>query len=407
MHAMYDQKVRAFEVAKALGLRVSVVGPELPSWAVPYVDQHVKVRTYPASEMAIALDELRRCHRIDPFHAVVTFWDHGVVPAAQVAQALSLPGGNPRAASTARNKAAMRQALAAAGVPCPASARVTGRAELELAAARIGYPAIYKPTGGAGSAAIFRVNGPDQLAAAFAEGERYASPQADQFFAYYPGEFVYEEFVTGREVSVEGVVSRGDIQVAGVSDKLIAHDSYFTEYQNSFPAQIDSVQRQEAISVARQAVAAVGLDGCGFHVEVMLTADGGKVIEVNARLGGNFIASHLVPLAGGDALLEAAFAAALGEPASLGRQPAGGACIRYLIAQRAGTVRRWDGLEAVRRAPGVRELWITKHLGDHVLLPPEAFFDHQLAHVITVGAGTAQAVRRAEEALHLLHCQIG
>lgn len=440
---MYEQKISAYRTARRMGHRITVIGPELPAWAEPLTDAHIKVRTHPATEMAVALDELRRCHAIDPFDGVVTFWDHGVAPAADVAEALGLPGaaGAP-GARTARNKAAMRAALAAAGVPCPASARVTGWAELAAAADRIGYPAIYKPTGGAGSAGIFRVDSADTLRAAYDEGAKYAAPAADPFFAYYPGEFVYEEFLTGCEVSVEGVVSGGDIQISGVTDKVVDPDGYFTEYQNSFPALIGEDERRAAIGTATAAVAALGLDACGFHVEVMIgdapqAGPGGeavagsgpsgaagraptgnstgksgrspvaRVVEVNARLGGGFIASHLVPLAGGDDLLAAAVDAALGRPVRLGKEPDRGSCNRYLLAERPGTVREWTGLEAARACPGVAELNLLKQVGDTVTLPPESFFGHQLAHVVTVGADPAQAVRRAEHALGLLRCRIG
>ncbi|HEV2377854.1 MAG TPA: ATP-grasp domain-containing protein [Streptosporangiaceae bacterium] len=402
---MYEQKVRAFQVAKQQGLRVSVAGEHIPAWAEPYVDAHIPVRTDTAAEMELAVSELRARHTADPFDGVITFWDHGVVPAAEVAQALGLPG-DAAAARTARNKAAMRAALAAHGVPCPASVRVTSWEDLREAAARVGYPAIYKPTGGAGSAGIFAVANESQLRAAYDAAVTYAAPEADPFFAYYPGEFVYEEYVSGREVSVEGVVSRKEVRVCGVSDKLIAHDAYFTEYQNSFPAEISEAARQAAIDIAVQAVQAVGLDACGFHVEVMLTSSGAKVIEVNARLGGNFIASHLVPLAGSDELIASAFQAAFGEPVELGARPAGGSCVRYLLAARPGTVRSWDGVRAARECPGVAQLWVTKHVGDQVLLPPASFFDCQTAHVITVGRDTAEAVQRAGYALDRMRCHI-
>jgi biotin carboxylase len=407
LHAMYPQKISSYQAARRLGHRVTVAGPELPEWAAPYVHRHVRLSTHPPDEMPAALDKLRRVHAADPFDGVVTFWDHGVIPAAEVAEALGLPGGHSAAARAARNKADMRAALAAAGVPCPAAARVVGWGELCAAAERIGYPAIYKPTGGAGSAGIFLVDSPDRLRAVYEKGTRYAAPNADQFFEYYPHEFVYETYMTGIEVSVEGVVSRGEIQISGVTDKRVAADTYFTEYQNAFPAQVDDTAAKDAADLAGRAVRALGLDGVGFHVEVMLTASGSKVVEVNARLGGGFIASHLVPLAGGDDLLKAAFDAAIGRRVELGATPTSGSCNQYLLASDAGTIRAWKGLEEARNQPGVVELGVLKDVGDQVLLPPDSFFSHQLAHIVTIGADTAQAITRAEHAVSLLRCEIG
>jgi len=405
MHAMYAHKLRGYQVARDLGLRVTVVGPELPDWAAPYVDAYVEGGTDTADETRATLDALRERHAADPFGGVVTFWDHGVVPAAEAAAALGLRGPSVAAAHRARNKAAMRAALAAADVPHPAFARTTGWDEVAAASRRIGFPAIYKPTGGAGSAGVFRIDSPDELRATYDRAAATVNPSTDSFFAYYPDEFVLEEYVDGRELSVEGVVARGRAHVAGVTEKWI-DPATFAETQHAYPARVSADERDEAIRLAVAAVGAVGLDDCGFHVEVMLTPKGGRVIEVNARLGGDFIASHLVPLGSGVDLLRAAYDTALGRDVELGEPAPGGACVRFLLADRSGVVEGWDGVDDARSAPGVVELGFNKSAGDRVALPPERFFDHRLCFVVTRGDDTTQAVRAAERAAALLRCRI-
>jgi biotin carboxylase len=405
MHAMYAHKLRAYQVARDLGLRVTVVGPELPAWAVPYVDGYVEGSTDTAAAMRDTIDALRERHVSDAFDGVVTFWDHGVVPAAEVAAALGLPGPSVAAAHRARNKAAMRAALAAGDVPHPAFARTTAWADVAAASERIGFPAIYKPTGGAGSAGVFRIDTADELRATFDRAAATVNPDTDSFFAYYPDEFVLEEYVEGTEVSVEGVVARGRCHVAGVTEKWI-DPATFAETQHAYPARLSGAEREEAIRLAVAAVGALELDDCGFHVEVMLTAKGGRVIEVNGRLGGDFIASHLVPLGSGVDLLRAAFDTALGREVDLGEARPGGSCVRFVVADRAGVVEGWDGVDDARSAPGVVELGFNKAAGDRVALPPESFWDHRLGFVVTQGGDTDEAVRAADDAAALLRCRV-
>lgn len=234
---------------------------------------------------------------------------------------------------------------------------------------------------------------------------KHLTPHNDSFFGYYPGEFVYEQFVPGREVSVEGVVADGVLHTAGVTEKWATPDT-FTEFQHAYPARLAPEQEATARQLAQAAVHAIGIDHCGVHAEVMLTDDGGQVIEVNGRLGGDFITSHLVPLAEGTDLLEAAIEAATGHPVHLTATRREGACVRFLLADRRGVVARWRGLDDARAAPGVQEVTVTRQVGDPVELPPEAFFASRLGFVVTRGRDTGVAVELAGRALSAVMCDV-
>lgn len=403
-HLMYSEKLEIYKTAGELGNRITVIAPEIPDWAAPYV--HTRLDPEYRGETDEGLARLARYHEADPFDGVITFSDHGVMATARIAAALGLRGPSLAAAEAGRNKNHMREVLAAHGVPSPRTARVTNLEELLAAAGGIGFPGIYKPSGGGGSTGICFVSSDDELRQKYLESQDFGVPKAGTFFSYYPDEFIYEEFMSGYEVSVEGVVCDGDIQIAGVTDKWVDPERYFAEYQNAFPANIGDTDRDEAISVARQAVAAIGLDFSGFHIEVMLTPSGGKVVEVNARSAGGFIASHLVPLAGGDDLIRAAYNACLGIRTPLGNQADSGTCNRYILADRPGIVAAWNGLDEARASVGVVEIGVLKAVGAEVSLPPQSFSSHQVAHVVTRGETAAEAVENADRAAKLLDCVI-
>jgi biotin carboxylase len=323
-----------------------------------------------------------------------------------VADALGLPSSSAEAAETARNKARMREALQARGVPQPRFRRVKGWEDLQAAASEIGYPLIYKPTGGAGSAGVYRVGTPQELRPAFERSLAYLSPGSGQFFAYYPFEFLVEEFMEGREVSVEGVVAHGRVLTAAVTDKWATPEN-FTEYRHAIPARLEPEVEREVLEVARAGVSAVGLDGCGFHAEVMITGEGCRVVEINGRLGGDMIASHLVPLATGVDLVKASLLAAMGREPDLAPSRTAGSCIRYLLAQREGVVTGWRGVSHLGLLPGVRLFCMDKYVGDTVLLPPKSFFDLRLCFVVTEGSDAGEAIGRADAALDGVECEIG
>lgn len=402
VNAGYVSKKRSLVTAKEMGLRLSVVGPTLPEWARPYVDGYIPANTY---DLADTVASLSPVHAYTPFDGVATFWDRDVEIVAGVAAALGLPGAPVEAAALVRNKYRCREALATHAVPQPQFGRFTNREEMATAAGRLGFPLICKPIGAAGSKGVFKVDTEADLSTVFDMLVANVRPEIDPLFSYHAGQYVLEQFMTGREFSVEGIVCRGSIHVVGITEKWATSD-FFTEYQHAFPARLGERDAASISRIAEDAVSALGLDNCGFHVEVMLGERGPRIVEVNGRLGGDLITSHLVPLASGIDLVRAALLTALGEDPEIERRASGASCIRYLLAQSDGTVAGWRGVGVTTDLPGVVELTLEKEQGDLVVLPPAPAADHRLCYVVTQDEDTEGAIRRAEAALAGVDCVV-
>lgn len=402
VNATYPKKLRTLQTAKRLGMRVSVVGSEIAGWARPYVDAHIPSETHSVDATVRAVLDAARS---DPFDGVITFWDRDVVVVAELAAALGLPGAPVAAARKARDKLAAREAYREQKVPHPPFASVTSWEDLVEAVRVIGYPLICKPVSASSSKGIFRITGESDLADAYHSLLASTAPGRDRMFGYNPGRYLAEGFMAGQEVSVEGIVVGGDVEVIGVTDKRV-HGAYFTEYLHAFPACLPQGLADDVRMVAEAAIRALGLNNCGFHVEVMITVDGPQIVEVNGRLGGDLITTHLVPLASGVDLTAAALLLAVGEPVDLEATRSRGACVRFLVAERAGKVRSWTGLECLPSDPRVVEFGIEKRVGDCVELPPDRFADDRLCYVVTQGATTGEAVSAAEEVLSRVGCTL-
>ena len=72
------------------------------------------------------------------------------------------------------------------------------------------------------------------------------------------------------------------------------------------------------------------IKGGPVHVEIIVTNDGAKIVELGARLGGDFIATNLVPLSTGVDLVAATINWALGKDVDLQSRDNKFAAIRYL-----------------------------------------------------------------------------
>ncbi len=95
--------------------------------------------------------------------AVVAVDDQGVKTAALAARRLGLKTSDPDAVARTRDKAAMRDAFAAAGVPQPDFARLPAGGPIPDG---IGYPVVVKPLGLSASRGVIRADDADQAARA-------------------------------------------------------------------------------------------------------------------------------------------------------------------------------------------------------------------------------------------------
>jgi biotin carboxylase len=402
-NATYIKKELTLKTAKDLGLKVSVVGPKLPDWSKSYVDQFIEADTYNIEE---TMSVLREYHEKDPFDGVITFWDRDVEPVAYVASEFNLPGSSIVAAARARNKSLMREALEVHNVPRPKFIRISGAwAELKKAADEVGYPLIYKPVGASASKGVFKVNSAEELYPTWEKMNKFAVPENDKMFTFYRDEYLVEEFMKGKEVSVEGVVSKGKVHIVGVTEKW-ADPVNFTEYQHAFPARLPEDTVKDLYDVTLQGVKALELDNCGFHAELIITEQGSKIIEISGRLGGDFITTHLVPLAYGSDITRANILSVLGEEIDLTPKKNKGACIKFILAEKEGIVREWIGIDNVQNMPGVVHFAFDKHVGDKVQMPPNKFMDFRLCYVIVEGEDTEDAIQKAENALANVRCVI-
>ncbi|MDX6425729.1 MAG: hypothetical protein QOD52_1134, partial [Gaiellaceae bacterium] len=96
-----------------------------------------------------------REHGVDGVLAVSS--DRAVLPAAEIAQVLGLPGIGPDVARAMTDKAVMRARLHAVGVPQPRHAVLTRDADVRAVAETIPLPAVLKPADSGGQRGLYMI----------------------------------------------------------------------------------------------------------------------------------------------------------------------------------------------------------------------------------------------------------
>ena len=283
------------ERAKQLGLRTICF-----AWAEGAVCKDICDVFYPISitEKEQILDVCRK-EQIDGVCTIAS--DVAAPTVAYVAEQMKLTGNSYEAAVRANNKFAMRNAFMAAGVPCPAYH--VCKSFDELAQTDIHYPVIVKPTDRSGSLGITKVTNPDELRQAVTIAVNHS----------FEHEALVEQFIEGREISVEFISYGGTHYPLQITDKVTTEAPHFVELAHHQPAELTEEQYKAIYALTQKALNALGVTNGASHSEYKITADGQiYVMEIGARMGGDFIGSDLVRLSTGYDFVQGVIEVALG-----------------------------------------------------------------------------------------------
>lgn len=342
-------QIPAIKNAKELGYYVGVVdfNPNAPG--IKYADEYLNISTIDTNKIIEAAKEFH----VDGILTLAT--DMPIRSVAIACKELNLPGISPSTAIKATDKSEMMEAFKLYSVPHPWFHTVTSEKELNTLKNNLEYPCIIKPTDNSGSRGVVLVNNESELDDAY----RYGIKESRS------GRMIIQEYLQGIEVSVEIMVQNGIPKVIAVTDKITTGAPHFVEMGHSQPSSLPDKHIIKINEVAIKAVNSIGINRGPAHVEIMLTASGPKLIELGARLGGDYITSHLVPLSTGVNLVEAVIKDACGESFDITQKFSKASMIKYFTATN-GFIREIYGVEDAKKIPGVVEVSFMKNAGDCV-----------------------------------------
>ncbi len=385
----------AIEFAKSAGHEVTFITRDPDSYAryIPALgDRVVVTETNDHVELARTVAQL---HGSFPFDGITTTADFHVPQAAAAANALGLPALSYEAALNARNKFRMRELLQRR-LPHlnPAYARVISDKELSQARITVGLPCVAKPLNNNNGNFVQLIASDTELREFWAWSKSWSTNSAKQKLE---DGFLMEAFIPGIEVSVETTQAHlGTRHLIGVTGKTLTgiERGHFVEAAHCFP--LDDADTDLIFAEVSAALDALSVT-CGvIHTECRITPTGVKIIEVNPRLAGGKIGSHLVALATGVNPVQNVIDIAFGKDIPWSRAFSRGAAIRYISAPCEGAFLGLRNEQELRSLPGITDVFVLKQPGEPVG-PPQANED-RLAAIIAQAPTAAMALRRATAA---------
>ncbi|GAA3045937.1 ATP-grasp domain-containing protein [Actinokineospora globicatena] len=262
--------------------RLWLLQPAEVSWEAPYIVGNTVVDNTDHDKLVAAAREVAAVNEV----AGVFCYDEGLVwPTASVSAALGLPGNAPEAIAACRDKNATRVALADAGVPQPVSIGVYDLDGALAAAGEIGYPVVVKPRGLAGSMGVKLARDASEVADAYAAATAITYPGVPVFDM----SVLVEEYVDGPEISVDAVFHDGRFVPLALARKQVGFDPFFEETGHVVDAADPLLSDPELLEALERAHKALGFHTGVTHTEFRLGSRGPRLLEVNARLGGDSI----------------------------------------------------------------------------------------------------------------------
>ena len=372
----------AIKSAKAAGWHVICAdwNSNAPGFAI--ADERSITSTLDAN----AIVELARSKQVD--RVITSTSDAPVRIASYACERLGLPCGiSYEDAVCATQKDAMRSRLSEHGIPMPDFTACASYFDFSDAIRSFGWECVVKPADSSAS------RGVEFICGEMNESDLQALYETIMAHSR-KGVAMVEERARGAEVSVEAMTIGGVTEILAITDKLVTDPPFFVELGHSEPSQLASQTLEEIRRLATRTIGAIGIVDGPSHTEIMVTERGPVVIETAARLGGDYITSKLVPFSTGIDMVDISVRLALGLNIELNRSCSRGAAIRFLTADKSGTLESITIDPAINDICGLEEIDLYMNPGNLIDVPHSS--NDRAGHVICTG-------RTAHDACHALN----
>ena len=283
--------------------------------------------------------------------------DFSVLVMSRIATEMNLPGIKYPAAKVIKNKASYRNCL------YEAHADDTGYAQeidsLETAKdvlPKLTFPVMVKPCDGSGSRGASKVDNPKDFEAACI----YAMQGSVTHRA------IAEPFIDGKEYGVESFVDNGEIHILGVMQKDMTLPPYYAELGHAIPSGLPEQLEVKVKECVKKALVALNVNHGSVNMDLLITKEGNvHIVDIGARMGGNLIGSHVIPIGTGFDYMSNMIRAAVGDETSWELVSKPTPVATKLLALTPGVVKKLPDFDAIEKEFGVK-IEHHLHIGDEI-----------------------------------------
>lgn len=377
----------AMEAARELGYKTLVVDANPSAICVPFADRFELVDLKDREGIANLALSLK-----DQLAAIFTAGTDFSASVSYAAEKCALPSHSFEAACNASNKVRMRECFKKHNVPSPDFISVTENdiQSIEQKIDSFTFPKVVKPVDNMGARGCRLVRTKEEFIPALRDAVKFSRTK----------NAIVEDYMKGREYSLDALVVDGKIILTGFADRHIYFEPYFVELGHTMPSECSAKEKQEITDVFQQAVTALGLTNGVAKGDIKYTEKGAMIGEVAARLSGGYMSGWTFPYSSDFNLTKEAMKISLGitpEYKDKAEIPSVKFSHERAFISIPGVVKKIYGAEGITGCPFVKNVFFRTKIGDKVDFPRNNV--EKCGNVITCSENRELSLNAAEKAV--------
>jgi biotin carboxylase len=311
---------------------------------------------------------------------------------AFIAKQLGLTATSQKAAAIATSKYEIKKRLSDNKLNISGKFLEIGNiSEMEGIKKYLEFPCVVKPSDGSGSKGITIVNNSNELERA-----------AEHAFNESRSKRIYfEKFIEGDEYGVECFVYENRVYVLGILKKIMTQYPTCSELGHRVPSGLpEEIESKIKLQVTK-ALEALYVTFGSVNIDLILSDKENEpyIIDLGMRIGGNLIATHIIPFSTGIHIIDRTIQAVVGEKIcieTLFEKPVA----TRLIILKPGVIKQIGNISALIDYTGILDVVFTKKVGD---TSREYIVNSDTCGwVVATGETASEAEKNAEDA----YCKI-
>lgn len=394
--AGYEQ-IKAYEIAKEMGLYVIGTDKNPNASAFEYADEKLISSSRDSNQTLKIIKKYSKKNKID---GVITVANDSAITVATIANYLGSPTISVRSAKFATNKLLMKKQFIKYKVPTAKFLILKNKREFLKKIKIKKFPLILKPSDGRGSRGVLYIDKDTDLSWAW----QYVKKKSENKI------LILEEFLEGEQLSVEGVIYNKKFYPVGFADRNYANlnktKPHIIEDGGVLPTKFNEKTCNQISKVIEKAAHSLKIEWGAFKSDIVLTKNGPMVIEVAARLSGNYLATHHIPKILGVNIVKIIIKMALGEKIKISEfrpKQKGFLAVRYFFPN-SGKIKKIQGIKKVKLLKYVHAVEFFKKQGE---IQPKITSHADRSGIIKCFGNTyEEAEKRVEDARNLIQFKI-
>lgn len=278
--------------------------------------------------------------------AIFTNSDVAVPTVAYVAEKLNIPCFTQQQASIATDKFQMRNFIKAIGLQTPDYYLCSTLDELCDKYKLLNNKCIIKPIDNCGSRGVYIIESLEQL----------LSVAEETFENSFSGKILIEEFMVGKESSVEVLVDEGQPIILGWCKKMKSPEPYRFDIQLDYFPDYSDEEHKAVNDLVNRLVEGLKYHNGIMHIEFMWTSSGIKIIEFALRGCGSNVITHLMPILRGFDIMEFLLKKSIGEKVSINLTKDLYGTLKFIIPSE-GVVKLVSGIDTILKLDGLVDFY--------------------------------------------------